>query len=178
MANKRPTKDEKRDILTHLVGAFIREVRKTQKAPSASTLYKQLYKKQLSADTVRKFRAVMEATVAKFYEDGSAKLYRDNRKVEEVMPLVFEAWDTVKVPEAKKYNYEKKAKPSLPKREKPKMANLVYNEITGDFNEITRDFENPGDKPFINPLKQFSTEQLLTELCERGFKFPFFEVTV
>ena len=131
------TKEQRYEVLTVLVGAFIATVRKTGKAPSASILYKERYGKHFSADTARKFRAVMEATVAHIDPNGSARLYRDNRTIDELMPLVMESWNTIKTPAPKKYV----------KKEKTTMADLVYNEETGEFQDPNDEVHIIGSTP-------------------------------
>lgn len=98
--------DERLQKMTRLVGAFISAVRKTGKAPAITSLYKDVIEKGCDAAFARKFRLVMEQTVA--HIDGkSARLYRDNRTIEELMPFVEESWFNTHVPEARKQNPRK-----------------------------------------------------------------------
>lgn len=86
--------------LTVLVGAFIAAVRTSKKAPAITTLHKNTFHKGCDAAYARKFLAVMEAAVAHIDSNGAARLYRDNRTIDELMPLVVEMWYTIVTPDA------------------------------------------------------------------------------
>lgn len=89
------------DRLTVLVGAFIAAVRSSQKAPAISSLYKEKFGVGIDATYGRRFNATMAACVASIGNDGSARLYRDNRSIDELMPVVIKTWNTIDVPKAK-----------------------------------------------------------------------------
>ena len=108
--------------MTLLVGAFISAVRRTGKAPAIFALHKSTLNRGCDAGFARKFRVVMEQTVA--HVDGnSAKLYRDNRTVNQIMPLVEETWFKTSVPE-----------PVQRRPRKPKIA--VNEELTKDAHPV------------------------------------------
>lgn len=90
--------EERLKEMTLLVGAFISAVRRTGKVPAIFALHKSTLNRGCDAGFARKFKVVMEQTVA--HVDGnSAKLYRDNRTVNQVMPLVEETWFKTSIPE-------------------------------------------------------------------------------
>lgn len=95
--------------LTVLVGAFISTVRSSQKAPAISSLYKKKFGVGIDATYGRRFNATMAACVASISNDGSARLYRDNRSIEELMPVVIKTWNTIDVPKAKPHKPRVKA---------------------------------------------------------------------
>lgn len=80
------------DRLTTFVGAYIKYVRDNHKAPSVSSLYKKLFNVAMNPHTAILVRKTLEECVAHVDSKG-ARLYRDNRTAEEIMPSFLSYYD-------------------------------------------------------------------------------------
>lgn len=119
--------------LTVLVGAFIATVRSSQKAPAISSLYKKKFGVGIDATYGRRFNATMAACVASIGNDGSARLYRDNRSIDELMPVVIKTWNTINVPKAKTRKPRVKAVLSVP-TPKIDLSSISEDELVAELN--------------------------------------------
>ena len=124
------------DRLTVLVGAFIAAVRSSQKAPAISSLYKEKFGVGIDAAYGRRFNATMAACVASIGNDGSARLYRDNRPIDELMPVVIKTWNTINVPKAKTRKSRVQAIVSVPTPLTPKidLSSISEDELVAELN--------------------------------------------
>lgn len=122
--------------LTVLVGAFIAAVRSSQKAPAISSLYKKKFGVGIDATYGRRFNATMAACVAHIGNDGSARLYRDNRSIDELMPVVIKTWNTINVPKAKTRKPKVQTVVSVPTPITPKidLSSISEDELVAELN--------------------------------------------
>ena len=121
------------DRLTVLGGAFIAAVRSSQKAPAISALYREKFGVAVDGAYGRRFNATMAACVAHINNDGSARLYRDNRPIEELMPVVIKTWNTINVPKAKTRKPRVKAVLSVP-TPKIDLSSISEDELVAELN--------------------------------------------
>lgn len=143
------------------VGAFIRAIRETGKAPAMSTCLKNAGYSNPAAELCRKMTAALkELKVFGTHRDGTAFLYKDNWDSVALMKDVNDLVKKIEAP-AKEYN-----------RKKTAMSDLVYDDRTGEF--VPKGQE---EAPTITPVKnetlqenylaKFSDEELLAELQHR-----------